>query len=479
MKTMKSIRKVTAGSTFLVILLGLASFPVAFADSISDATEISLPSLTEVNNVPDLGENSAVSPQSSISYTPDIDQAVMMAVQWHPSISQAVGKLFQKAAEVDVAKAKYYPQVNAGMNNGYSNSYVNSGYSPSLVLSVSQMLYDFGKVSSSVRSANAGVAQQQANVMLSISQVTHTTASDVVQVQTYQKLVAIAEQQLQALEHIGQLIQQRNTAGASSLSDVVQTNARIEGARATLMQYQASLHRWQGTLGTDMGTGPVNTVSDQFPARLVSGCMISHIDNGMIPGVLAAYAQRTQAQADLDNANASMKPTLSLEPQVTHYLNNNYSDSRELSKTQYSAWIKLEVPLYQGGGLTASRNAAVYNLETARAAIQLAELQTRQKLTESQDQAKDLYLSLAVQNRQQALAEKTRDLYQAQYLQLGSRPLLDLLNVEQEIYQAKFSQEQTLSQLHLLQLNCLESTGQIINAFSINNLKIQGVTIHQ
>lgn len=103
----------------------------------------------------------------------------------------------------------------------------------------------------------------------------------------------------------------------------------------------------------------VNTVSDQFPARLVSGCMISHIDNGMIPGVLAAYAQRTQAQADLDNANASMKPTLSLEPQVTHYLNNNYSDSRELSKTQYSAWIKLEVPRSVRGGRRFSIKRAI------------------------------------------------------------------------------------------------------------------------
>ncbi|WP_159202542.1 TolC family protein, partial [Klebsiella pneumoniae] len=93
-------------------------------------------------------------------------------------------------------QAKYYPQVNAGMNNGYSNTYSDSGYSPSLVVSVSQMLYDFGKVSSSVRAADAAVAQQQAMVMLNIDQVAHDTAGAVVQLQGYQKLVKIAQAQV-------------------------------------------------------------------------------------------------------------------------------------------------------------------------------------------------------------------------------------------------------------------------------------------
>lgn len=86
-----------------------------------------------------------------------------------------VSKLEEMAQKVDVAKAKYYPQISAGMNNGYSNTYSDAGYTPSLVVSVSQMLYDFGKVSSSVRAADSGVAQQQATVMLNIDQSRFTT----------------------------------------------------------------------------------------------------------------------------------------------------------------------------------------------------------------------------------------------------------------------------------------------------------------
>jgi len=460
-----------------ILTSGIFLSEPGLANSITSAGDISTQDLIDQQSLPDLSNTVTQPITPPPSGLTDMDYAVLQAEQWHPAIGQAVGKLFQQAAKVDVAKAKYYPQISAGMNNGYSNSYVDAGYSPSLVLSVSQMLYDFGKVSSSVRAANAGLAEQQANVMVSIDQVAHDTASALVQVQGYQKLVIIAQQQLDALNHIGSLIQQRNTAGASSLSDVVQTNTRIEGAKATLMQYQSALQRWKATLATDMGTGPIGQVANTLPSSLMNACTVQQINYRVIPAVLAAYAQKNQAQAELDNANAQMRPTLSLEPQVTHYLNNNYSDSSELDKAQYSAWIKLEMPLYQGGGLTASRDAAVQTLESARAAIRLAELEARQKLTESQEQAQNLYQTLNVQARQQLLGEKTRDLYEAQYLQLGTRPLLDLLNVEQEIYQARFTQEQTQAQLHSLQLDCLYSTGQMRNTFKLNNRKIQGVEI--
>jgi len=438
--------------------------------------EISSQQLIANQALPDLY---SITPQTTLASGSTIDMvnAVQQAVSWHPSITQAVGKLFQQAANVDVAKAKYYPQVSAGMNNSYSNTYSHSGYSPAFQLSISQMLYDFGKVSSSVRAADAAVAQQQAQVMLSIDQVAHDTAAAVVQVQGYQRLVGMATQQLASLQHISDLIHQRNIEGASSLSDVVQTDTRIEGAQATLMQYQAALNRWKATLATYIGNQAVQGVTTDVPSSLNKACMVSTPDYRLVPTVLSAWAQANQAQAQVDNANANMLPTISFTPQVTHYLNNHYSGSQELDKTQYTAGINVEMPLYQGGGLSASRDAAAQSLAAANAAIQGAQLEAQQKLTTSQDEAFNLGQTLSVQLRQQALAEKTRDLYQDQYLQLGTRPLLDLLNVDQEIYQAQFSQAQTQAQLNTLQLDCMFSTGMTRAGFNLENRTIQGVTI--
>ncbi|EHD19971.1 MULTISPECIES: TolC family outer membrane protein [Brenneria] len=414
---------------------------------------------------------------SSAPESLDINLAVARAVSWHPNIREAIGQLFEQSEAVNVARSQYYPQVTGGINNGITNSYGNSGYSPSLVLSISQMLYDFGKVNSQVRAANAGVAQEQANVLVSIDTVAHDTASAVVQVQGYQKLLEVATEQLAALDNISRLARQRNDEGASSQSDVVQTETRIEGARSALLQYQANLDRWRATLASRLGWARIQRVSDNFPANLQRACDVSEPDDRLIPAVLAAYAQANKAQAQLDEANARMLPTISLQPEVNHYLNDRYANSQTLDRTQYAAWVKVEMPLYQGGRLTAGRNAAAHAREAANAAVQAARLEARQQLTEAQNEAQSLARTLQIQVRQQELGEKTRELYQQQYLELGTRPLLDVLNAEQEVFQARFTEQQTLIQLHQLQLDCLYSTGKMRSAFALNNRTIQAVEI--
>lgn len=452
---------------------------IAKEEATEPARQIMFSKLVSQQDLPDLSGEVSAPALVRVPDVLDINQAVQRAVQWHPDVGEAVGKMLEQVDAVDVAKAKYYPQISAGMNNGISNTHIDHGYSPSFVLSVSQMLYDFGKVSSSVRAAEAGVAREQAGVLLSIDTVAHDTASALVEVQSYQQLVKIAQEQLLSLNKIGDLARARNEQGAASLSDATQTNARIEGARTTLNQYQASLDRWRATLATYLGWPIVRTVSDDFPVSLTKSCQVAGVDDRLIPEVLAAWAQANQAQAQLDYATAQMMPSISLEPEVTRYLNDHYSNSTVLDNTQYSAKLRVEIPLYQGGGLSASRRAAAHALGVANAAVRSAQLDARQRLSESQSQAQSLTLSLAIQSRQQALGEKTQHLYQDQYLQLGSRPLLDVLNAGQEVFQTRFARQQTVSKLRTLQLDCLYSTGHMRTGFTLNNQRIQSVEIKQ
>lgn len=467
---------------FFLVLVGGVNGAVSDAQAdvspvvISTEQLISRESLSH-QSLPSLSGPVAPALTSNAPERLDLNTAVARAVSWHPDIREAIGRLFEQSEAVNIARSQYYPQISGGINNGITNSYSNSGYSPSLVLSISQMLYDFGKVDSQVRAANAGVAQEQANVLVSIDSVAHETALAVVRVQGYQKLVGIASDQLAALNRISQLARQRSDEGASSLSDVVQTDVRIEGARSALLQYQASLDRWRATLASRLGWERIQQVNHDFPSSLGKSCDVSQPDERLIPAVLAAYAQANKAQAQLDEANARMLPTVSLQPEVSHYLNDRYANSETLNRTQYSAWVKVEVPLYQGGRLTSGRNAATHSLEAANAAIQNARLDAHQQLAEARNESQSLARTLQIQVRQQDLGEKTRALYQQQYLELGTRPLLDVLNAEQEVFQARFTEQQTLMQLHQLQLDCLYSTGKMRAAFALNNSTIQAVEI--
>lgn len=444
----------------------------------AEAARISPQQLTPTDALPALdgsrpGEISAASAPALLS----LNAAVERAVQWYPDIGSEVGKLFTASERINIARAKYYPQISGGINNSVTNTYSDGGYTPSLVLSLSQMLYDFGKVDSAVREANSALAQQQANVLLSIDKVAHDSAAALVQVQGFQELVQIAREQLAALETIGRLEKQRNDEGASSLSDVVQTNARIEGARATLTQYQASLERWRATLTSWLGWDRIERVDNLFPEKLGQSCLRAKVDDALVPAVLASQAQMAQAAAQLSGAEAQMKPTISLEPEVTHYLNDRYASHDRLDRTQYSAYVRVQMPIYQGGGLTAGRNAAQHSLEAAEAAVRTTRIEVRQQLMAAQNEALSLEQTLALQIRQLALNKQTQELYKQQYLGLGNRPLLDVLNAEQEVYQTRFMQQQTETQWRSLQLDCLYNTGLTRRLFALENRSIQGVEI--
>ena len=469
---------ITSAVTLVCCFYSSAGMAVWGERDPAEAAQISPKHLAPEDALPDMYDTHSAQPGARSA--PDmlaLNAAVDRAVQWFPDIGSEVGKLFTASERINVARSKYYPQISGGINNSITNSYSDSGYSPSLVLSLSQMLYDFGKVDSSVREANSAMAQQQANVLLSIDKVAHDSAAAVVQVQGFQQLVQIAREQLEALETIGRLEKQRNDEGASSLSDVVQTNARIEGARATLTQYQASLERWRATLSSWLGWDSIASVDNGFPDALGKSCVRAKVNDALVPSVLAAQAQMAQAAAQLSGAEAQMKPTISLEPEVTHYLNDRYANHEQIDRTQYSAYVRVQMPIYQGGGLTAGRNAAKHSLEAAEAAVKTTRIEVRQQLLSAQNEALSLEQTLALQVRQLELNRRTQELYKEQYLGLGNRPLLDVLNAEQEVYQTRFMQQQTETQWRTLQLDCLYNTGLTRQLFGLENRSIQGVNI--
>ncbi len=406
-----------------------------------------------------------------------LEQAIRVAVDWHPSIAEAVGTLMQQGENINVAQAGYYPQVTGGIKGGYDNGYDGSRNTQAISISLKQMLYDFGKVDSSVDAARAKAAQSQANILLAIDQVARDTAYAYIEVQRYQHLLATARDQIHGIGDIVDLAQQRSDMGASTRSDVVQAQSRAQGGMATLEDYKAQYSRWQTTLANLLGRRNVPQVTDAFAPGLNQSCQAP--DSGdALPGVLAAVAQRTQAQAELANAKAQAYPTLSLEPSLTQNLDNDFNkDDPYVKRTQAGIFLNLEVPIYQGGATSARTRAAGHALTAADSAEDAARLQARQGLTEAQSQTSSLDRRLNALQTREASIRQARELYGKQYLELGTRPLLDLLNAEQEIYQSRFDLENTVADMRRLQIDCLYNSGGLRRAFGIDHSTIQHVEI--
>ncbi|NNG64971.1 TolC family protein, partial [Pseudomonas fragi] len=297
---------------------------------------------------------------------------------------------------------------------------------------------DFGKVDSAVNSAEAKLNGRQASVLLAIDQVARDTAFAVIELQRYQALLVISKAQVKGLTAIADLAQKRSDMGASTRSDLIQARSRVEAAVATQLQYTALYNRWRSTLSSLLGSQTSVSVSNGVPPSLSQSCQGVNADEVMTPSLLIAQAQQVDALAQIALAKAEGLPTVSLDPSATQYLDSNNDDGTlgGRDRTRYGIYLNVEMPLYQGGAINARKSAAGQALRTAQAANDAARLAVRQGLLEAKDQTSSLEQRLTTLDFRERSISETRDLYRQQYLELGTRPLLDLLNAEQEIHQA-------------------------------------------
>jgi adhesin transport system outer membrane protein len=139
-------------------------------------------------------------------------------------------------------------------------------------------------------------------------------------------------------------------------------------------------------------------------------------------------------------------------------------------KDHYStAFISLRSPLYQGGELSARSRASASALQAAEARVQAERLAARDNLQRHAEQIAGLLARMDVLEDRVTSITETRSLYWDQYLSLGTRNALDLLNAEQEI---GLSREDLVNARHDLwsaRLGFVLAAGQARAVFGIDD----------
>nr|WP_277611133.1 TolC family outer membrane protein [Microbulbifer celer] len=467
-------------NSLLVLLLSMSSV-CAIAQGEAESLEV----ISQDQLLGDPSDDSSVvsgptvtaAAASSSGWKVDITEAVQRAVSWHPAIGESVSVLSQQKQNIRSARAGYFPQLSMNVVGGYDSEKKGNGDGHALQLYVSQVIYDFGKISGSVDSATAVANASRARVLQQIDSVALDTAQAAIEVQRYQAQLESADEQIVGVSEISRLVRMRNEKGVSSRSDLLQSQARVESARATRQQIQAQLSRWQSVLQNLMGVQHPVTLSMTVPPNLTSGCMVEPSQVNASPAVMVAEAERAAAVAQLKEARAASWPTLSLDGSVNRYLDQEYVDTYALDENEKAIFLNLSMPIYQGGRISADKDAASYAMRSAAAAKDNARLSVERELRVAQSQTSGLQRSLSILDaRLDAIAE-TRRLYQKQYSSLGTRTLVELLNSEQELHQARMEKLNTRFDLYTLQVDCLYTVGEIRNAFHLEGRPIQGVEV--
>ncbi|KIQ02530.1 type I secretion protein TolC [Pseudomonas fulva] len=399
--------------------------------------------------------------------------AVAIAVNRHPSILSAASAISQQEGAVDQARAGYYPRISAGVNSGRVSTY---GHGQIATVSVSQMLHDFGKVSGSVNQAQGQVFKQQALLLKQIDTIAEETAQTLLEVHRQQALLKIASDQVRAMQSVLEMVKLRADSGLTSQSDFIQATTREQSARSNHQQVSTLLDQWRARLATLVGDNQPNTIATP-PSDLEHAAHLdSPWDYTRLPDVLAAEADRKSANGQLENAKAQRYPTIALEGSANKALSGTNPNNGIDQGSYNTAMITGSMMLYQGGAVSAQIRSATAGIERADALIREARLAAENQLRSSRKQAVGARIRMGILGQRMASMTETRELYREQY-RVGTRSVLDLLNAEQEVYQAAAELETTRHDYWAGLVTYIGATGRSREAYSLNDTSIQQIEI--
>jgi len=399
----------------------------------------------------------------------NLQTAVALAVQHHPSIGAALATAAQQADGEEVAKAGYRPQVRAGLEGGRLGQGRNARQ---MSVTASQMLYDFGKVDSAVAQASAGTREQRAKFLLQVDDVARDAALALVEVNRFQQLEGQAQALVDALGDIVRLTQMRAKAGATSQADPMSAQARLDAAQAGLLGIRSQLRQQRTRLSLLTGAAPPQRLDAPAGEALRRWAEGRAPDLASLPAIQAAQAALEASEAALAKSRAQQMPTISLEAGST----KTFNGMPGVRSLDHSVMLSVSGSLYQGGALAAQARSAAYGVQAARATLDNTRLEWQERQEQLAEQASGLQQRLLTLDARQQALQATRPLYREQYLALGTRSVLDLLNNEQEISQAMADRANAQHDLWDAQLAYLHATGQLRQVFGLQTIQGQEPT---
>lgn len=373
----------------------------------------------------------AEAPMVRQSETLSLKEAILRSFGRSPAITQASAQAGIGQAQIDEAWSVWYPQISASGTSGRSKQTDSSGSlnnSASYGLTLSQLVYDFGKTNNNIKKQETISASYYYSLLNVMNEVGEKTALSYLEVKRYQSLCDAVEDNIKSLEAVRDMAHLRAEAGLSSSSDVLQAEARIAGMRATLEQYRAQHLTAVSQLSVLTGIR-ASHLPDYPEALLKQPIELDQISYQNNPQVQAAQSQQNAAKYGVEAAKSQNWPTLSIQGGRTRYETDNrsyWNDQLQLS---------VDMPVYQGGAISSRVEQAEGARRAAQSQVSQAKMDINQKAATAFANWSGAREREIAGDQQFFSAITARDVYRNEY-KLSKRSLNDLLSVEQDVHQA-------------------------------------------
>ena len=399
-------------------------------------------------------------------------QAVQQAVATNPEVQAKWNGFLAADSQRDIAKAGFMPQVNLSASTGSENrttasvNYGNYDLS-SARLSLNQILFDGLFTVNEVRRLGAAKLTRYYELVEASETAALEALRAYADVARYRELVELATQNWVEHKQSTLLVEERANAGVGRRVDVEQANGRLALAESNLLTELTNLHDVSARYLRVVGQKPPQSMPG-LPEPFHIGPLPANVDalmrEGMqaSPTLLAAVHNARSNKIVVASAMSAFSPRVDLQAYASQGKNTSgvSGDSRAAGVA-----LALNYNLLKGGGDTA------YVKQTGSLADQARDLQdkscrdVRQTLSLAYSDTAALTEKLGYIDAHRLATEKTREAYRQQF-EIGQRTLLDLLDTQNEFFEASRSYINARHDQAQAQARTLAAMGQLVGRMS-------------
>jgi len=375
---------------------------------------------------------------------PSLVQAVQKAVVSNPEVQSRWHNFTASNAERDSAKAGYLPSIDlqAGVGRdeqkfplpGYLTGYYTRTDSQLLL---TQMLFDGMFTSNEVKRLGYAKLTRYYELLDASESISLEAVRAYADVARYTELVEEAKANYVEHKLTAQQIEERSGAGVGRRVDLETATGRLALAESNLLTEISNLHdvtaRYLRIVG-ELPPQKIPTLPEGLTLKGLPGNATEAMNQGLAnsPTINAAYENVRSAKAQIESRKAAYYPRVDfrLRESWGHNLGGFPGSGGERS-----AELLLNYNLFRGGFDKAREKQAVEAQYQARDLQEKACRDVRQTLTIAYNDVNKLNEQLKYLDQHRLSTDKSREAYRQQF-DIGQRTLLDLLDTQNEYFEA-------------------------------------------
>jgi len=370
-----------------------------------------------------------------------LQDTVKNAIVSNPEVQARWHEFQSSLHEQDVARGGFLPRVD--LSTGVGRERLNPPSLPTTnltrrgaTLSLSQMIFDGFATRDEVARLGYSKLVRYYEFLDTSENIALEASRAFLDVLRYRELSRLAQENFAQHDQIFNQIQQRVQAGVGRRVDFEQAGGRLALAQSNMLTEASNLHdvsaRYQRIMG-ELPPGEMiapELLKQGIPANIEVALKQAYQGS---PLFNAAIENVRAAQAEVHGRQANFLPRVDLRASNGIAYNENGITGR---RDEQIIELVLNYNLFKGGSDRALSRQYVERLKQSKDLRDKTCRDIRQTLNIAYNDIQNLSRQLGFLDQHQLSIEKAREAYRKQY-DIGQRTLLDLLDTENEYFQAR------------------------------------------